>query len=227
MESIGSVDALLKDKRLVAYITQAFGFSDETISNDVLKQVLTSDLYDPKSFVNRPENYRFRELAAAFNFGSDGAAKRISAGAAQDDSEVLQTQDLYIRQTMEQQAGEQNQGVRLALYFQRKADTIKSAYSILADKALLEVVMTGLGLPDAVAQSDVDKLAQLIEKRITIADFKDPAKVEKFLARFSALYDIANPQTVQSIPSMLLSGDTSSVFGQDLLTSIQSLKLNG
>lgn len=227
LENIGSVDALLKDKRLVAYITQAFGFSDETVSNDVLKQVLTSDLYDPKSFVNRPENYRFRELAAAFNFGSDGAAKRISAGAAQDDSEVLQTQDLYIRQTMEQQAGEQNQGVRLALYFQRKAATITSAYSILADKALLEVVMTGLGLPDAVAQSDVDKLAQLIEKRITIADFKDPAKVEKFLARFSALYDIANPQTVQSIPSMLLSGDTSSVFGQDLLTSIQSLKLNG
>ena len=227
MENIGSVDALLKDKRLVTYITRAFGFEGETISNDVLKQVLTSDLYDPKSFVNKPENYRFRELAAAFNFGSDGVARRVSAGTAQDDSDVLATQDLFIRQTMEQEAGNQNQGVRLALYFQRKAASITSAYSILADKALFEVVMTGLGLPDSVAQSDVDKLAQLLEKRINVADFKDPAKVEKFLARFSALYDIANPQTVQSIPSMLLGGDTGSVFGQDLLTSIQSIKLNG
>ena len=229
LENIGSVDALLKDKRMVAYITRAFGFSGETISNDVLKQVLTSDLYDQKSFANRPENYRFRELAAAYNFAPDGAAKRVSAGAAQDSSEVLQTQDLFIRQTMEQQAGEQNPGVRLALYFQRKAGTIKSAYSILADKALLEVVMTGLGLPDAVAQSDVDKLAQMIEKRINVADFKDPAKLEKFLARFSALYDIANPQqTAQSIPSILLGGgDTGAVFGQDLLTSIQSIRRNG
>ena len=166
---------------------------------------------------------------AAFNCAPDGAAKRVSAGAAQDSSEVLQTQDLFIRQTMEQQAGEQNPGVRLALYFQRKAGTIKSAYSILADKALLEVVMTGLGLPDAVAQSDVDKLAQMIEKRINVADFKDPAKLEKFLARFSALYDIANPQqTAQSIPSILLGGgDTGAVFGQDLLTSIQSIRRNG
>ena len=136
------------------------------------------------------------------------------------------TQDAYIRQTMEEQAGDQNEGVRLALYFQRKASSLTGAYSILADKALLEVVMTALGLPAAVAQSDTDKLAQLIEKRLTISDFKDPAKVEKFLARFAALYDIDNPQTQQSITSMLLSGNTSSVFGVDMLTSINSIKLN-
>ncbi len=138
----------------------------------------------------------------------------------------LQTQDMFIRQTMEEQAGDQNAGVRLAMYFQRKAATITSAYSILADKALLEVVMTALAMPDEVAQSDTDKLAQMLEKRLTISDFKDPAKVEKFLARFSALYDIANPQTGQSITSILLSGDTSSLFSQDMLTSIQSIKLN-
>jgi hypothetical protein len=226
IENIGSVDALLKDKRLVTYMTRAFGFTDETLTNDFLKQVLTSDLYDPKSFVNKAENYRFRELAAAFNFATDGTARRFAGGTAQDDTYVLQTQDAYIRQTMEEQAGDQNEGVRLALYFQRKASSITSAYSILADKALLEVVMTALALPDAVAQSDTDKLAQMLEKRLTMADFKDPAKVEKFLARYAALYDIDNPQSQQSITSMLLSGDTSSVFGQDMLTSINSLKLN-
>ncbi|HRO48564.1 MAG TPA: flagellar biosynthesis protein FlgF, partial [Hyphomicrobium sp.] len=60
--------------------------------------------------------------------------------------------------------------------------------------------------------------------RLDFADFKDPAKVEKFISRFSALYDIKNPQQAPSIPSLLL-GDTGIVgFGQDLLTSIQAIR---
>jgi hypothetical protein len=227
IDSVGSVEDFLKDTRLRTYITRAYGFASENPSDQVLRQIFTSDLFDPASFVNKPENYRFREMAAAFNFESDGTAGRVSVGVAQDERDVLATQDLFIRQTMEQEAGQQSEGVRLALYFQRKASTITSAFSILADKALLEVVMTGLGLPDSVAQSDVDKLAALIEKRMDLADFKDPAKVEKFIARFTALYDIDNPQNTQSsVVSLLLGQDDGSIFSESLLTSLQAVQRN-
>ena len=53
----------------------------------------------------------------------------------------------HIRQTLEEEAGAKNEGVRLALYFERKASGVKSAYGILADAALLKVVQTALGIP--------------------------------------------------------------------------------
>jgi hypothetical protein len=226
IDTIKSVDDLLKDARLVTYIKKAFGFEGQTISNDTLKQALTSDLFDKKSFLNTSAGTKFRELAAAFNFGADGTAQRVSMGQAQDQDDLVRTQGLYVSQTMEETAGEQqSEGVRLALYFHRKASTITSAFSILADKALLEVVLTALNLPDTVAQADVDTQAKMLEKRLDFDDFKDPEKVEKFVARFAALYDVANPDTSSSVPSILLGQQQGAVVSQDLLTSIQSLKL--
>ncbi|WP_158412836.1 DUF1217 domain-containing protein [Hyphomicrobium nitrativorans] len=225
IDTIETVDQLLANSRLAAYVTRAFGMEGEQLSAQTLKQILTSDIDDPTSFVNLKPNTRFRAMAAAFNFDADGTAKRVVLGLAQDANAVRETQDLYIRQTMEQKAGSQNPGVRLALYFERKASSITSAYSILADKALLEVVMTALGLPDAIAQADVDMQAKLIANRLDFADFKDPEKIEKFISRFSALYDIKNPQQSPSIPSLLL-GDTGIVgFGDDLLASIQAVQI--
>lgn len=227
IDTIETVDELLADKRLVTYIKTAFGFENETISDQTLRQILQSDLFDPASFVATPPNTRFKDLAAAFNFGTDGKARRVELGAVQDQDDLLKTQDLYVRQTMEQKAGEQNQGVRLALYFSRKASTITSAYSILADKALLEVVLTSLGLPDSVAQADVDTQAKMIEKRVKFEDFKDPKKLETFLARFTAMYDMNNRQSDQatSLTSQLFGQQSGVVFSNDLLASLQSVKL--
>lgn len=226
IDTIGSVDDLLKDTRLVTYIKKAFGLESRKLTNEDLKQALTADPFDSKSFVNKAPNTDLRELAAAFNFGADGKAERVSLGQAQDQDDLVRTQDLYIRQTMEETAGEQqSEGVRLALYFQRKASSITSAYSILADKALLEVVLTALNLPDSVAQADVDTQAKMLEKRLNLEDFKDPEKVEKFLARFAALYDVENTDTSSSVPSILLGQQQTAAISESLLTSIQSLKL--
>jgi len=224
VDAVETVDQLLADKRVVTYLKTAYGLDAGTLTS-TLRLALTSDVNDPKSFANQPANAKYLDLAKAFNFASNGSAKRVAIGTAQDPNTLSATQDLYVRQTMEQRAGADNEGVRLALYFQRKASGIQSAYSILADKALLEVTMTALGIPDAAMQADIDVLAKMISSRIDLADFKDPAKVDKFLGRFAALYDIQNPQ--QSSPSIasILLGQDQGIMGQDLLTQIQSLKL--
>ena len=135
-----SVDDFLKDKRLVAYALQAYGFKGQDISNGDLRKILTSDPLDPKSFGNQKDNTGFRPLATAFNFGSDGKVLLVPKLQPQDRSDLVATSDLYVRQSMEQEAGADNDGVRLALYFQRVAPTVKTPYGILADRALLQVV---------------------------------------------------------------------------------------
>jgi hypothetical protein len=76
--------------------------------------------------------------------------------------------DKYLRQTLEEQAGDDNEGVRLALYFERKAESISNFYEVLADPALAQVVRTSLGLPDSIASADIDKQVEMIADRIDI-----------------------------------------------------------
>ncbi len=74
----------------------------------------------------------------------------------------------------------------------RKSPDIKSTLSILADKALFEVVRTALSLPDSFTQLDIDKQVKEIDKRLKVADLQDKGKLDKFISRFAALYDLKN-----------------------------------
>ena len=190
--TIQSVDDLLKDKRLVAYVQKAFGLDAKTATNDVLRKAMISDPMDPKSYVNQKGNTQYRALATAFNFDAAGKIATVPKLQAQDRGDLVATSDLYLRQSLEQEAGGDNEGVRLALYFQRIAPTVASPYGILADKALLQVTQTALGLPATMSNADIDVQANMISKKLNIADLKDPKKLEKLIARFSALYDLNN-----------------------------------
>ena len=221
---VRSLNDFLADKRLVAYALKAHGFEGEQISNDVLRSSLTSDPLDPDSFVNEQGDQRLRQLAAAFNFEPDGTVARVPDRALQTRADVMRTVDGFARQTMENDAGAQNEGVRLALYFQRKASIIVSPFSILADKALLEVVRTALNLPPEMSQADIEVQAANITKRLDIADFKDPAKLEKFLTRFAAMYDVNNGGfSTLSAASVLLTGQQGIGTNLGLLGSMQRI----
>jgi hypothetical protein len=152
--------------------------------------------------------------------------RRVPEQALQSGWDLLQMVDGHVRQTMETDAGSQNEGVRLALYFQRKAAGITSPFSILADKALLEVVRTALNLPAQMSQADIDVQAATITKRLDIADLKDPAKLEKFLTRFAAMYDMNNGGfSTLSAASVLLTGQQGIGTNVSLLGSMQRILL--
>ena len=224
--SITTIDELLKDARLKTYIIAAYGLPSET-TNDTLRKILTSDRFDQNSFVNKSDNATYQAIAADFNFDSDGTARRSDVGVAQDRDQILATQDLYLHQTLEQKAGEDSEGVRLALYFDRKASGINTAYDILADKALLQVITTSFGLPQ-MSLLDVDVQAKLITDRLDLADLKDPEKLKQFLTRFSAKWDVDNASASETSPAVMLLTQQSQVgVGIDLLTSLQNLKLGG
>lgn len=225
MAKVTTVDEFLANDNLVDYIKTAFGVNPKGSDASVqkfLRQVLTSDPADADSFAARQSNPAWLEMASAFNFSSDG---NVMAQTSEWQDQTVQN---YLRQTVETNAGKENEGVRLALYFERKAASIDSAYDLLADKAMLQVVQTTLGLSEQTGQADIDVQASYIADRLDIKSLSDPDELKQFLTRFTALWEVANPTTsATSTMASLITGQSSSVMSADMLMSLQGLKLGG
>jgi hypothetical protein len=201
---IDSVSDLLANRPMVDFILLAKGLDPRKVSTEFLKKIFSSDLNDPKSFANTESDPRFAEIVASFNFDSKGNVARLPMMGPQKRDQFRETQASYVEQSLEQQQGDANPGVRLALYFQRKVGEITSAYDILADKALSEVFRTTFDLPDSMAAMPIDQQAKFVDRFMKIKDLSDPAKVTKLLSRFSAMYDIRNSQSTGQGQSPLL-----------------------
>ncbi|WP_027518100.1 DUF1217 domain-containing protein [Bradyrhizobium sp. WSM1417] len=201
---IDSVSDLLANRPMVDFILLAKGLDPRKVSTEFLKKIFSSDLNDPKSFANTENDPRFAEIVASFNFDSKGNVARLPMMGPQKRDQFREAQANYVEQSLEQQQGDANPGVRLALYFQRKAGDITSAYDILADKALSEVFRTTFDLPDSMAAMPIDQQAKFVDRFMKIKDLSDPAKVTKLLSRFSAMYDIRNSQSTGQGQSPLL-----------------------
>lgn len=220
-DNIGKVktaDDLVGNSRLYTFAMKAYGLDDMIYAKAFMKKVLAREP-DSKGniLVTRLEDSRYQDIAKAFNFGNSGADFKSDPSAYDD------TIKSYVRQNLETSAGEDDEGVRLALYFQRKAGTIKSAYSILADKALAQVVRTALGLSDDVAKGSVDAQANLIKRRLDVADFQDPDKLNKFLKRFTIMWDTQNNPPTS--PALAIFDGSSTGLSADLLMKLQTIRV--
>ncbi|WP_024275522.1 MULTISPECIES: DUF1217 domain-containing protein [unclassified Hyphomicrobium] len=220
--SITNVDDFLKDQRLVNYALDAYNLKDANLTTTDLRKILTSDPTDPSSYINKPENAKYRALDVAFNFGTDGNTLSVPINQVQDRSQIVATKDGYVEQTMETQAGDQSTGAQLALYFLKKAPTITSAYQILGDKALLQFTQTALGLSSYMSNADIDTQATMITKKLNLADLQDPKKLTKLIAQFSALYDINNSDVTSTSPVLQIlqgsSGSSNGIISIDPIT---------
>ncbi len=224
LENIGnvkSVDDFFADDRVYRYALKAFGLSDMAYAKAFIRKVLEEGIDDTSSLANRLADPRYRELAEAFNFARYGETTTTFGRTQQG------TVDRHVRQTMEEDAGQQNEGVRLALYFQRKAADIDSPMQFLADPALLKVAQTALGISPLTAAADIDKQAAMISARLDVEDLKDPEKLDRFLARFTSLWELENGQSLASSPSILLGQPLTLGLSANLLASLQNLKLGG
>ncbi|MFJ6322739.1 MULTISPECIES: DUF1217 domain-containing protein [unclassified Rhizobium] len=223
--NVKSVTDLLADSKLTNFVLAANGIDPKTVDTATLKKAFASDPSDPKSFVNTSDGAKFKSIVEAFNFGTDGNLTDSKLGSAQNQGALSATNDLFLHQTLEDQQGDTNPGVRLALYFQRKAPSINSVYDIMGDAALYEVITTTFSLPSAMSSMDVDTQAKMLGNFINVSDLQDPTKVNSLLQRFSAMYDMQNDTTSSTSPALsILSGSSSGVgISADTLLSIAQL----
>lgn len=217
---IDNIDEFLADERVYRYAMKAAGLEDMTFAKAFIRKVLEEGIDVETSFANSLADKRYREFAGRFNFERYGATATTFGRAQQG------TVDAYVRQVLEEGAGNDNEGVRLALYFQRKASGIDSPVQLLADPALLKVTETLLGIN--LSTGDIEKNAERIERQLNIGDMRDPQKLATLLTRFTAMWEIAQPSNSSASGiSMLFGQSIEASVGQDILSSIQNLKLNG
>lgn len=216
---VRSIDDLMKNDRLLNYALKAYGFDPATTDKDDIREFLEGGVSDPESPANKAADKRYKSFVSAFNFQALGEATTTLSQAQQP------AVDKYVRQALEDSAGNQNEGVQLALYFERNAPNIKTFYGVLADKALAKVVYTALGLPDSFATGDIDKQVAHIDRKLDIEDFTDPAKLGKFLKRFTSMWDATNQTTQTSSPAAILLGrPTEAGISTNLLLTLQQMK---
>ncbi|KAA1178224.1 DUF1217 domain-containing protein [Rhizobium tropici] len=222
---VTSVTDLLADSKLTNFILKANGIDPKSVTTATLKKAFASDPFDSKSFLNTTDGAKFKSIVEAFNFGTDGKLTDSKLGTTQNQGALAATNDLYLHQTLEDQQGETNPGVRLALYFQRKAPDINSIYDIMGDKALYQVITTTYNLPSSISNMDVTTQAKMLGNFVNVSDLQDPDKVNKLLQRFSAMYDLENNTTSSTSPALsILSGSSSSTgISADTLLSIAQL----
>ena len=214
-----SIDDLMADRRLLNFALSAYGFDPTAESPERIRAMLEGGISDPASLANKSTDTRYAAFVSAFNFVEYGET-------ATTFNRVQQTSvDKYMRQTLEEDAGVQNEGVRLALYFERKAANITNFYEILADPALAKVARTALGLPDSFASADIDRQAKLFEEKLDIEDFTDPERLSKFLTRFTSLWEVSNPTSTQQTSLGVLFGQPVELgVSTNLLLAIQQMK---
>ncbi|BAU89305.1 hypothetical protein MPPM_0700 [Methylorubrum populi] len=154
-------------------------------------------------------------VAADVGFGTDLGPDAMAQTVTQ----------AYLRQSLESEAGDADTGVRLALYFARKAPTLTSAYDILGDAALSQVANTVIGLPatsGAATSEALARRADLIAKKIDIASLRDPAKLDAFVRRFAAIWDAQN--NTASAPVLALFTGTGTLDAETL-QSLQTARI--
>ena len=214
-----SIDDLMANQRLLNYALSAYGLDPSTQTPATVRKMLEGGITDPNSPANKSGSKAYVAFVTAFNFAQYGE-KATTRTLAQQPST-----DKYVRQTLEEDAGKTNDGVRLALYFQRKAPTLTNWYEVLADKALSQVVRTAFGLPDSFAKADIDKQVQLFQQKFNIKDFANPQKLGKFIGRFTTMYEMNNPSSPQiSAASVLFAQPTTAGISTDLLLTMQRMK---
>lgn len=216
--SVSSAEALVSDQRLLTVVTEAFGLSDLGRAKGLIRKVLL-DGTTSGGTADRMIDQRFRDLAAAFDF------KRYGADATKRDVVVDGIPARFIRQRVERAAGQDNDAVRLALYFDRKAGDIRSPYGILADKALMQVVSTAIGLPDAFRTLDIDRQAEQLRTRIDVRTWSDPALRKAFIEKFAVRWDLEGRGERGATSTVALSSSSQARFTDKLLLSLQAAKL--
>jgi hypothetical protein len=216
---VKSIDDLFADKRLYNYVLSSYGLDPAKEDPKLIRSVLEGGIRDEDSVANKLSNKAYAGLAAAFNFEAYGEDATTYVSSRQP------VVDKYMRQTLEEDAGQTNDGVRLALYFQRQAGSLTNWYEVLADKALSQVVRTAFGMPDSFASADIDQQVKFFESKMDIADFADPDKLDKFITRFTSMYELQNPtSTAATSVSVLFSQPTTIGVSTDLLMAMQQLK---
>ncbi|EEA94721.1 DUF1217 domain-containing protein [Pseudovibrio sp. JE062] len=209
-------------------------FTTQILADPALYEVITVAFDVPEEIINGPKSERIDWFDENIDIEALKKPSELKDTIAKyrDNLEIREADrtkgivEQYIQVSFEEGEGEQNEGVRLALNFQRTGGNITSAYEILGSPALYQVVRTVLGMSESMVGSDIDNQAAVINEKFDIKKFQDPEEVDKFVKKFVILYDAQNG--IGTAPSVQLFASNPGVgIPENVLTAVNALKFGG
>lgn len=186
-----TVDALLRDPRVMEVLLTANGLGDQTGRAALARRTFQSDLSDPTSLVNRLSDSRWRPAVETFDFAKRGL------DVIHDPQVIERLADAYAEVKWRRSLDTTTPGLSNALTFRAQASTVTSALQILGDPVLRDVVTLALGLPKQIAFQPVATQERAITTRLDIKKLGDPKFVESFVQR----YLLAAAENAQAAPA--------------------------
>ncbi len=184
--AIADVDALLKDRRALTMVLEAFQLESEIDKRGILRKILTEDPTDAASLANRLTDRRWRQFAAAF-------APRQGKPPLGDPALVDRSVTNALTNRYEKAMGEANPGLREALYFRRTASQATTLPQLMSDNALLAVARGALGLPEQFGLLGYEQQRDVMARRLDLAELQDPKAVARMTQRYLALTQAPPP----------------------------------
>ena len=129
----------------------------------------------------------------------------------------------YQESSFETSVGQDNGALQEALYFSKNAVGLTQLSQIMADKPLLDVVTTALGIPAAFGSLDYDQQVAILQPRLDMSQFATASGVSSFITKYLAM-DQLQQSTSGADPDPILSlfnntGSSTSSTGLSLTTA--------
>jgi hypothetical protein len=218
--SIATPAALLGNYKALTVVLGAFGLQDSINNTGILKQLLTQDPKSTSSLAYKLGNAKYLAFAEAL---SDWSTPPFSTTS--DVSQIVQS---YKTNLFEQSADNQAPGLANALYFTREASSVTSVSQLQSDSNLLDVVVTGLGLPlQNFLQLSFDQQTATLDRKLNLSDLQNPTYVKRTAEQYlvSQQSDASSGPAAGSIASLY--SDSSDDSGDSLLTILDPNSASG
>lgn len=210
---ITSPDALLKNYRVLQVVLNAFNMSKDINSAGLLKKLMTENPSDKNSVAQKlanPNYLRFAQYMSGWSPPPFSNPKVVDVIAGQ-----------FATNSFEQAEGQQADGLQQALYFTRNISNATTINQLMSDPTLLNVIVTGMGLPQQFGLMDYDQQVTLLSKTVDLSKFTDPAYVNKFVQKYLVMNQMNNSgDNSQPTGLLALFGAGTDTSGNDLLSAL-------
>ena len=202
---VKSVSDLVNNYQLFSYAMNAYGLQDMTYAKAFMTKVLTSDLSDPNSFVNKLSDSRYKAFAQAFSFNTSGTI--TSAATAQTSAQSSDLTSLYATSVSSAATAANTE----ASYMQSAIAASTTVSQITGNPRLVKDLLTTYGLSQ---YTSLDTITQALESNPSDpASFVNQSGQQAGLKKLAADFNVAADGTVTS-QTATQSADMASTYKQ-------------
>ncbi|RVV96871.1 DUF1217 domain-containing protein [Mesobaculum littorinae] len=184
--------ALVEDAEVYGFVMRAFDLEDQIFGKAMVRELLESDIAEPRALINRLTDSRFREMYRELGYESDGSGSWNASSRFWQEKMV----DRYVERIFINQTAEQNDSVATILDFRSKASDIDTWYDVLKDKDLSIFMRRALGIPDEAVQMDIDSQVAYFKRKFDLKQIADPAEMQKLERKYAIVTDALDQRAV-------------------------------